>query len=72
LAVVAARGRSATEVIMWKQEKEYLLAELLDHPALTLALAREGMERQSIELLLDVAGADDDRKICRVDEPVFA
>jgi len=57
---------------MRKHEKEYLLAELLDHPALTLALAREGMERQSIELLLDSAGADGEREICRVDEPVFA
>jgi len=71
-AMVAARGRSETEVIMWKQQKGYRLAELLDHPALTLALAREGMERQSIELLLDAAGADDDREMCRVDEPVFA
>ncbi len=57
---------------MWKQRKEYLLAELLDHPALTLALAREGMERQSIELLLDAAGAASERELCRVDEPVFA
>lgn len=57
---------------MWRRQKEYLLAELLDHPALTLALASRGMERRSVALLLDAAGADGDRAGCRVDAPIVA
>jgi hypothetical protein len=57
---------------MWKQEKEYVLAELLDHPVLTLALASAGMERRSITLLLEAVDADRDRGASRIEEPVFA
>jgi hypothetical protein len=57
---------------MWKRETEYRLAELVDQPALTLALTSKGMERRSIELLLDAAGAGRDRELCRLDEPIVA
>jgi len=48
------------------------LAELLDHPVLTLALASAGMESRSITLLLEVVYADLDRDASRIEEPVFA
>jgi len=57
---------------MWNRKKEYRLAELLDHPVLTLALCSKGMERRSVELLLEAAGADRDRDPGRIAEPVFA
>ena len=57
---------------MWKQEKEYVLAELLDHPVLTLALASAGMERRSVTLLLEMVDDDRDREASRIAEPVFA
>ncbi len=57
---------------MGKRQKEYRLAELLDHPALSLALASQGMERRSVALLLEAGGAARDREIDRVEEPVFA
>ena len=56
---------------MWKQEREYVLAELLDHPVLTLALARAGMERRSIELLFEAMEDDRARETSRIEEPVF-
>jgi hypothetical protein len=56
---------------MWNREKEYRLAELLDHPGLTLALAGKGMERRSVELLLEATVADHDREPCRLDQPIF-
>lgn len=56
---------------MWKRQKEYRLAELLDQPALSLALASQGMERRSVALLLEAEGAARDREAERVDEPIF-
>ncbi len=71
--VSAARcGRSATETIMWRAEKEYRVAQLLDDPVLGLALASRGMERRSIELLLETASGDRAREHCRPEEPILA
>jgi hypothetical protein len=56
---------------MWRRQKEYLLAELLDHPVLTLALASMGMEHRSVALLLEQAH-DCDREPSRPEGPVFA
>jgi hypothetical protein len=33
--------------------KEYSLAELLDHPGLGLVMTGDGIERRSLELMLD-------------------
>ncbi|MGA8551616.1 MAG: hypothetical protein WB678_15415 [Stellaceae bacterium] len=68
----AMGSRSRPEDDMWKRQKEYRLAELLDHPALSLALASQGMERRSVALLLEAEGAARDREIDRVEEPIFA
>lgn len=57
---------------MWRAVKEYRLAQLLDDPVLGLALASQGMERRSIELLLETAGGDRARQQCRPEEPIFA
>ena len=38
---------------MSTQPKEYSLAQLLEHPALSLALAGDGIDRRSLELLLE-------------------
>lgn len=56
---------------MWKQKREYDLAELLDHPVLTLALASAGMERRSIKLLFEVVNDDSARETSRIEEPIF-
>ena len=37
---------------MWGEEKEYSLAELL-HPVVGQAMRTEGIERRSLELMLD-------------------
>ncbi len=57
---------------MWRQEKEYHLAQLLDDPVLGLALAIQGMERRSMELLLEAAGGDHVREHSRTEEPILA
>jgi hypothetical protein len=46
---------------MWRQKREYLLAELLDHPVLGLVMRGTGMDRQAVELLLEAT--------CRARQP---
>lgn len=43
---------------IWKQENEYSLAELLDHPVLGLAMTGDGIDRRSVELLLETEIVD--------------
>jgi hypothetical protein len=38
---------------MFKESKEYSLAQLLEHPILELMMTGEGMERRCVELMLD-------------------
>jgi hypothetical protein len=38
---------------MLRGSKEYLLAELLDHPVLGVQIANEGIERRCVDLMLD-------------------
>lgn len=49
---------------MWTQPKEYSLAELLEHPVLGLAMASDGIDRRSLELLLDAESCE--RRLARV------
>lgn len=53
-------------------KKEYRLAQLVDDPVLGLALAIQGMERRSIELLLEAAGGDHGREHSPPEEPILA
>jgi hypothetical protein len=55
---------------MWQREKEYFISELLDHPALTLMLSGEGLDRRSVELLLETGGDERDCEPCRIDQPI--
>ncbi len=55
---------------MGTQPKEYSLAELLEHPALGLAMACDGIDRQSLELLLDAGQAPHRPKPTVPDEPI--
>jgi hypothetical protein len=41
-----------------KRSKEYSLAELLDHPVLGVMMANAGIERRSLDLILDTDCAD--------------
>ena len=43
---------------MSEQPKEYSLAELLDHPGLGLFMTSQGIERRSLELILDLPSDD--------------
>jgi hypothetical protein len=38
---------------MFKEAKEYSLAELLEHPVLGVLMTRAGIERRCVELMLD-------------------
>lgn len=42
-----------TEGIMGDQPKEYSIAELIDHPGLGWVMTAEGIDRRSLELILD-------------------
>jgi len=57
---------------MCTDQKEFLLAELLDHPVLILELVNGGMEPRSATLLVEVASDSREREPTRVEEPVFA
>ena len=57
---------------MWRQEKEYHLAQLLEDPVLGLALASQGMERRSMELLLEAACGDHTPEPGRPEQPILA
>ncbi|HEY3909743.1 MAG TPA: hypothetical protein VGM07_07620 [Stellaceae bacterium] len=47
------------------------MAQLLDHPVLTMALTSQGMERRSVDLLLETAAGDREREIPRPEEPIL-
>jgi hypothetical protein len=38
---------------MSRRSKEYSLTELIEHPVLSVQMANEGIERRSLELMLD-------------------
>ena len=57
---------------MWSREKEYSLVALLEHPILALAMANAGMDRRSIELLLEAASAERQQNPERYEEPINA
>ena len=52
-AVREWRAVDSIEGMMSKELKEYLVAELLDHPVLGVLMTSEGIERRSVELMLD-------------------
>lgn len=52
---------------MFRQAKEYSLAELLEHPVLGLLMTTEGIERRSVELMLDTESCE--RRRALADEP---
>ncbi len=41
---------------MSRQQQEYSLAELFNQPVLGLAMASDGLDRRSLELMLDAEG----------------
>jgi hypothetical protein len=43
---------------MSEQPKEYSLAELLEHPGLSLMMTGDGIERRCLELMLDARRLD--------------
>jgi hypothetical protein len=43
---------------MREEAKEYSIAELLDHPGLGLVMTGDGIERRSLELMLDAHGGN--------------
>jgi hypothetical protein len=40
---------------MWREEHEYSLAALVDHPVLGLVMISTGIDRRAVELLLEAA-----------------
>ena len=57
---------------MWRRDHEYSIAELLDHPVLTMVMRSMGMDRRAVELLLETVEDDADRQRGRTDDPVIA
>jgi hypothetical protein len=53
---------------MFRKSKEYSLAELLEHPVLGLLMTSQGIERRSVELMVDTPSCE--RRRALVDEPV--
>ena len=53
---------------MFRKSKEYSLAELLEHPVLGLLMTSQGIERRSVELMVDMQSCE--RRHALVDEPV--
>ena len=41
---------------MFRQSKEYLIDELIEHPVLGVQIATDGIERRSLDLVLDDVG----------------
>jgi hypothetical protein len=54
---------------MSRESKEYSVRELLDHPVVGQAMKTEGIDRRSLELMLDTAGRDPRRTRDRADPP---
>jgi hypothetical protein len=66
-----ARKRDARrEDAMRTQPQEYSLDELLEHPALGLAMAEDGIDRQSLDLLLEGENTERRPKRRVPDEPL--
>ena len=53
---------------MFRKSKEYSLTELLEHPVLGLLMTSQGIERRSVELMVDTQSCE--RRRALVDEPV--
>ena len=53
---------------MFRKSKEYSLTELLEHPVLGLLMTSQGIERRSVELMVDMQSCE--RRHALVDEPV--
>lgn len=47
---------------MWHKAREYSLDQLLEHPVLGLVMRSMGMDRQSVELLLEGAAEKPDHR----------
>jgi hypothetical protein len=56
-------------IIMFRESKEYSLAELLEHPVIGFLMTSEGIERRCVELMLDTENCERRRK--SVDDPVM-
>ena len=54
---------------MFRESKEYSLAELLEHPVIGFLMTSEGIERRCVELMLDTENCERRRK--SVDDPVM-
>lgn len=65
-----AAQRSVMETIMGRRIREWRLAELIDNPALALALATQGLDRRSVALLLETAEGERQREVSRPEEPI--
>lgn len=56
---------------MWRKEREYSVGALIDHPILAVVMRSMGMDRRSVDLLLDVATEEhNSRTVPADDEPV--
>jgi hypothetical protein len=55
---------------MLKRVKEYSLAELLAHPVLSLVMTGDGIERRSIDLMLDAESGDRPPTEDEFDQPI--
>jgi len=49
---------------MGDQPKEYSIAELIDHPGLGWVMTDEGIDRRSLDLILDRPSGDRRRRNC--------
>lgn len=56
---------------MWRKEREYSLAALLDHPVFRVVMKSMGMDRRSVGLLTDEAADGDERQPLRIDQPII-
>jgi hypothetical protein len=63
-----ARHHPPPRGTMFRKSKEYSLAELLEHPVLGLLMTSQGIERRSVELMVDMQSCE--RRRALVDEPV--
>jgi hypothetical protein len=55
---------------MWRKQHEYSLAQLLDHPVLGLVMKSQGMDRRSVELLLEAGEDERDRGTGEATQPL--
>ena len=54
---------------MFREAKEYSVAELLEHPVLGFLMTSEGIERRCVALMLDAENCE--RRHKSVDDPVI-